>query len=54
MIPLLTKEYPSVIKTAAAMDCSSGTVLNYLRGPSSGRLYLNQWKFTEIKKKQKK
>jgi hypothetical protein len=48
--PDLTKEYPSVIKTAAAFNCSPGTILNYLRGPSSGRLFLSQWKFTEIKK----
>jgi len=51
--PHLTKEYPSVIKTAAALNCSPGTILNYLRGSASGRLYLNQWKFTEINKKNK-
>ena len=48
--PHLTKEYPSAIKAAAALSCSPNTILNYLKDSYSGKLYLNKWKFREIKK----
>jgi len=47
--PHLNKEYTSATKAAAAFNCSPNTILNYLKDSYSGKLYLNKWKFTEIK-----